>query len=475
MAGFKLCTSCGHKLLSTTNYCNVCGTKQPALDENDPVKVVKRPLDSSAAKPTPMTHPQPPKTSAGSYSGNSPTPRASSYTEPDFGADYSERPMPSPNTTSSYTSSRQYAKPEPEEEEKTYNDGSYTGTTKKKKTIKIKRGRAARFADQIDKWSGGTGHVDLKFKDLFSDVFKKHSREAAEELFVCGTELTTPEVTNISAEWPHPWLFSRVLLYLAIAMVILISCLEFFGNTLVIPDIIFIGSLFMPFSVVVLFFEINAPRNISIYEVLKVFFIGGASSLIPTLILYSMFGVEDLTFFGALSVGLIEEIGKIVITAFILVNNRKYEYILNGILIGGIVGAGFAVFETAGYVFNSLIDFETMTISIGSMYTVLGLRGFLAPGGHVAWAAIEGAAIMIAMTGHKKRISFLTDKRFWILSGCSVMLHCFWDWDTFLFRVTRYFFLVAAAWIIIIVVITRGLIQVNQVIEAELNRQYNEQ
>jgi len=462
MAGFKLCTNCGHKILSTTNYCNVCGTKQPVLDENDPVRVAKKPI----TKPEPIQKPSPFTTNR---TESQTTQNNSSYS----GYSSSERPMP---RTSTYTNgTKPYVDPNPkQEEEKDYNDGSYTDSVKRKKKKIKKRGRVAQFADQIDKWSGGSGHVDLRFKDLFSGVFKKHSKEAAEELFVCGTEHTTPAIENISAEWPHPWLFSRILLYLSIALGLLIACLEFWGNMIVIPDIIFIGAFFMPFAVLVLYFEINAPRNISIYEILKVFFIGGAASLIPTLILYSMFGVEELNFFGALSVGLIEEAGKIIITAILLVRNRKYEYILNGLLIGGTVGAGFAVFETAGYIFNGLIDFETFTVSISNMFTVLCLRGLLAPGGHVAWAAIEGAAIMIAMSGHKKRWHFIFDKRFWILSGCCVILHTLWDWDFPLFVLTRYFFLTAGAWIMIIIVVTRGLIQVNQVIQAALDKQYQE-
>ena len=40
-----------------------------------------------------------------------------------------------------------------------------------------------------------------------------------------------------------------------------------------------IGSFVVPFSVVVLFFELNTPRNVSVYQVGKMLLLGGALSL----------------------------------------------------------------------------------------------------------------------------------------------------------------------------------------------------
>lgn len=47
-------------------------------------------------------------------------------------------------------------------------------------------------ADALNEMTGGSGHVELKFRNLFDSVFKKHSRDEAEELFACGTPSTTP-------------------------------------------------------------------------------------------------------------------------------------------------------------------------------------------------------------------------------------------------------------------------------------------
>lgn len=46
------------------------------------------------------------------------------------------------------------------------------------------------------------------------------------------------------------------------------------GNSNAIPGVIMIGAFTVPFSALVFFFEMNTYRNISFYEVLKVFFLG---------------------------------------------------------------------------------------------------------------------------------------------------------------------------------------------------------
>ena len=49
--------------------------------------------------------------------------------------------------------------------------------------------------------------------------------------------------------------------------------------------------------------------------------------------------------------GIVEEVAKLL-TVVVIMRNVRYKYILNGILFGATVGAGFAAFETAGYALN---------------------------------------------------------------------------------------------------------------------------
>ena len=44
--------------------------------------------------------------------------------------------------------------------------------------------------------------------------------------------------------------------------------------------------------------------------------------------------------------GVVEEVAKLL-TVVVVMRSTRYKYILNGILFGATVGAGFAAFETA--------------------------------------------------------------------------------------------------------------------------------
>ncbi|XME02627.1 PrsW family glutamic-type intramembrane protease [Lachnospiraceae bacterium C1.1] len=318
-----------------------------------------------------------------------------------------------------------------------------------------------KFANKVDAMAGGEGNAELRFKDLFSEVFTKHGSEEAEELFICGTSKTTPEETSISDEWPKPWLFSRVFLGLLVAYGLLYALLMVFENILAIPGIIFMGSIAAPFSVLVFFFEINAPRNISIFQTVSIFLIGGCLSLIITMCLYMYVDTGSMSIVSAILIGVIEEIGKIVTTAIFIKRLNRCKYIFNGMLIGAAVGAGFAAFESAGYAFEVLLGAQLFK----EMTDVILLRGILSPGGHVAWAAIEGAAIIISLNGAEFSWNALFDKHFLSLSIICVVLHAIWDMPIFIGGILVYgklAALVVVAWITLIVLINRGLKQINK-------------
>ena len=159
-------------------------------------------------------------------------------------------------------------------------------------------------------------------------------------------------------------------------------------------------------------------------------------------------------------VGIIEEVGKIATTAIFIKRLNKSKYIFNGMLIGAAVGAGFAAFESAGYAFTVLLGAQLFK----EMTDVILLRGILSPGAHVAWAAIEGAAIIISLYGEEFRWNALFDKRFLSLSFTCVALHAIWEMPIFIGGIMSYAkmaALVVVAWIMLIVLISRGLKQIN--------------
>lgn len=311
--------------------------------------------------------------------------------------------------------------------------------------------------------TGETGEVNFNLKDLVSNVFKKHSKDEQEELFICGTGKTTPKESDISSEWPKPWLYSRIFAMFAITFGLLVAMAELFDNSNAIPGLIFIGALAVPFSAVVFFFEVNAPRNMSIFETIKVFFVGGAMSLVATLILFEIFPSGELDYIGATIVGIVEEVGKLAIVAFFC-KNAKVKHILTGLLIGSAVGAGFAVFETAGYAFNYLLfgGWE-------EMLDVIYLRAALSLGGHVVWAAISGAALVLVKKSDTLTKEHLLNPRFLKIFAVPVILHAVWDMpilESVEIPVVQ-IVLTVLAWVMVLVLINTGLKQLSTSDKAE--------
>lgn len=340
--------------------------------------------------------------------------------------------------------------------------------------------KGSSWVDSLNDYVGNDRPADLNWKVLFSDVFKKHSKEEAEAIFICGTTTTTPSPAEVSKDWPHPWLYSRVLLMFLSAFVLLWICCSVFGNTNALPGLIVVGAFAVPLSTLILFVEVNAWRNVSMYEVLYTFLVGGCASLVTTLFLFSVYTVEDLDFFGATMVGLIEELGKVVIVYLFLRRIRQLS-ILAGLLVGASVGAGFAAFESAGYALQPMIQFMQYTgyaaaygqqldssMMLDAINQSIFLRGFLAPGGHVAWAAISGAALVIAsrVTGGVMSVDVFANKKFWRLFIIPVILHALWDSplsvigsDIFLIPILLLLFV----WIVVLILINMGLSEVSRI------------
>ena len=316
------------------------------------------------------------------------------------------------------------------------------------------------WVNHLNEYVGNDRPVELNWKILFTDVSKKHTSEEAEEIFIVGTRKTTPSVYEVSKDWPHPWLYSRVFMMFAIAFTLLWVCCSIFQNPNALPGLIVVGSFTAPLSTLILFLELNAWRNVSLYEVIKIFFVGGCASLVATLFLFSFFGIHEMDFLGAFLTGFIEETGKAVIVYFFLRRLGKL-FILNGLLIGAAVGAGFAAFESAGYAMSYLFQGGWDV-----MMNIIFLRGFLTPGGHVVWAAISGASLVIAIKEQNKiSTNVFLETKFLRLFIIPVILHGIWDSPLSVIGSEVYFVpigLTVLAWIVVLILINMGLVEVSK-------------
>jgi protease PrsW len=259
----------------------------------------------------------------------------------------------------------------------------------------------------------------FSLREFFSEVFKKRDASELDDYFVVGTSRTTPAIEDVPTSWPKPWFFFRVLMFLGLVYLGFYLAFQQFGNPKLIPGLIMMGSLAVPLATVILFFELNVLRNISFNRVLMLVASGGIVSLFVASIGFS---VSDLGWLGASQAGIVEEIGKLL-AVIIVARTFKGKYILNGLLYGAAVGAGFAFFESAGYAF----EFLTKSGSADVMFNVIQVRAFLTPFGHVAWTAIAAGALWRVKSDQRFRLHLLLDGSFLKTMAIPVLLHMAWD------------------------------------------------
>ena len=289
----------------------------------------------------------------------------------------------------------------------------------------------------------------ITWKDIFSDVFKKHSREDGERLFVAGTALSTPHEGQMLSQWRKPWLFARVGLFGLAFLLIMLVLVQSGGEVFAYIPLMFVGAVLVPFTILLLLWEMNIPRNIPIYQILIMFLAGGGLSLIFTLIMGNFVGSVQ-TYWAPLT----EEPAKLFALCIFL-RNPKYRYTLNGLLIGAAVGAGFAAMETMGY---------AVAYGFGNLL----LRGILAPGGHVVYAALYGGALAMVKGTEKLQSKHFMDQRFLVYFGIAFALHFIWNTPIGLVSIPifgdlKFVLLIVAAWVALLRILKQGIMQIMRI------------
>ncbi len=212
-----------------------------------------------------------------------------------------------------------------------------------------------------------------------------------------GSLRTTPPIELVETGWPKPWMFFRLLTLFVVANFALYGVWKFTGNTPMIPALLIMAAFAVPLATLMLIFEMNTPRNVSVVLVGKLFVMGGLAALCAV-------SFEYMTAIAGNIPGIVEETAKFAMV-LLVVRGTRYKYELNGILFGAAVGAGFAAFETSFYgLINAFLPTVIQGLQAGgqeatvinnamaAMATNLAVRGVLAPFGHVVWTAIAAGA-----------------------------------------------------------------------------------
>jgi len=332
-----------------------------------------------------------------------------------------------------------------------------------KETAKAEKSNFQLASDSITERLGLEKIESFSLHSLFSEVFKHHNPDDVENLLSVGTSASTPPLNASMGSLPTPWIFFRVLLGSLAAYMIFVLAWQEFANPNLLPGLIMIGSFAVPFSTLIFFFEINSPRNVSMIRVIQLLFIGGAMSLLLSLVLFE--ATPFLGAFGAPAAGIVEESGKL---AAVLIGLRfiplgRYPYRLNALLFGAAVGTGFAAFESAGYALVSGLEAgDTL------MLETITLRGVLSPFSHIVWTAIATSAYWKCRKCHSDIWTTLSDSRFLLLFAAPVALHTVWNMDFTGPFLSKFAALGFVAWVIIISLIQTGIKEIRIAAEVGL-------
>lgn len=298
----------------------------------------------------------------------------------------------------------------------------------------------------------------ITFKDLFRDFRKKHTRADMEYAMAAGTLRDQQESVNRLEKWHRPWLFWRVFLIglglgaLSLGLGLL-STLTMGGDLNSMMHLLIIPMI-VPVAVMVFFWEMNIPRNISIYQLLLFFLVGTLLSFFMTAVMFQVFSSSSETVDTMFGAPLREEPAKLVAAALLMYwfGNKKGNRLcgLTGLVIGAAVGTGFSVFESIEY---------SLRNGIGTSL----LRMVCAASGHMLYCAPYAAALGLHAEHGKLTGKAFASKDFLLTFGAALVNHALWNSplleNDLLQLLLRIVIAVAATWTVALYMIRKCLHQ----------------
>lgn len=186
-----------------------------------------------------------------------------------------------------------------------------------------------------------------------------------------------------------PVLVLGIALFVAVRQALIIT-----GNPILVPSLLVLGVLVIPVTFVVYVDGRNPGYDVPLSVLLSCALLGGVLGAAVASVL-EFDTVRRLGELPTLSIGVIEEAAKLLVPIAILIFTRYRATTADGLLIGVAVGFGFAVLETLGY------GFVTLLATGGDLTDVEGmllLRAALGPAAHAAWTGLAAAALWWAHT-----------------------------------------------------------------------------
>jgi RsiW-degrading membrane proteinase PrsW (M82 family) len=154
------------------------------------------------------------------------------------------------------------------------------------------------------------------------------------------------------------------------------------------PTVALLGNFLVPVSYVAFFYERRHMSQVTLVSTARAFFYGGVLGVFAAALLEPVF-INQLTFTSAFTVGMIEEFAKIL-GVLVVARHHRHDAEIDGVILGGAAGMGFAALESSGYVFTAFVQSRG---SLTELVVVTLLRGLLSPVGHGTWTAILASVL----------------------------------------------------------------------------------
>src|SRR3954454_9676479 len=191
------------------------------------------------------------------------------------------------------------------------------------------------------------------------------------------------------------------------------------GDNVLVPTVIFVGSFMVPVTMAA--FALSRLRDgyLTTEEVVLGFLLAGTLGVVGTALTETYLVPAATGTF--IAVGVIEELGKGAVL-LIVAHQVHHREPRDGMVLGAVVGAGFAAFESAGYALQTLLD-NLNHQTVIAILEVEAFRAVLAPFGHITWTALIGGALFASSRGGR----FHVTRRLVLTILGVVTLHALWD------------------------------------------------
>lgn len=259
----------------------------------------------------------------------------------------------------------------------------------------------------------------VRWRDLVSDPRVPHPAAEREQLLQIGTAAYPSSGTDPFKHWQRPWFFWTVLkagiILIVSCFALVYGCRLLLNNTtqVAVEMLYLIPPMVIPIVLMIFFWELNVPGNLSIWELLSFFLIGTLISLGGNALMFAVVGTA-----GGPMAALREEPAKLLAGVVLLLycSRVKGKRIcgLTGLVIGAAVGSGFSAFETISYG----LHYNLETVMIRVVFAVVG---------HTLYSCSYLAALALHAPDGKITIHSFCNPDFLLTFGCSVLCHALWN------------------------------------------------